>query len=1288
MRYNFDMMDSDSFELMVRSLNEKIFGVKCDQYGLGADGQREFEFDGDITDMSGTVFKGKTIGQVKYKYPTTKMNDYEWLEKEIGNELNRFREKDKEYIPENYLFYTNIVLTPKKDKGVKDKINKYIKENNDIIPNFYVKGYDEICALLDNNRDVAICYSCHILPGDLLVQYMGNENNNYMEVLAKYLARELEEDMCTQMEQAGSVTEKKVSIEKVCIDIDVRELTGRDTFKFAQKVLNLGNKVLGYRKQNLEKTEDSFSLNKSENFVIIGGPGGGKTTICQFIAQIYRANYLQSIKYQSSYAETFMREIKMNYSYSINCQRIPFKIVLKEYAAWISRQEKDANISVINYIKNKIKKIEGDDLSIFVIRKMLAQLAWVFFFDGLDEVPESSNRQEILKQINTFISLDLREANCDCIIIATTRMQGYNKDFDENCYEHLEVLELSEKDCIKYIVKLFKEIEERTEKREEYIEIMKEALKDATTNRLMKTPLQVAVIAILVKSGGKPPHERYSLFHQYYDIVVKREKQKEVIPTLNDNTDWLERIHLIVAEKLQRESENDGNPSAEISKADLKEIIKKYIEDNKDEYYEEKETFNKEEDFLKIIAERVCFLCENREGYYSFSIRTLQEFFAGTYLVKNSDAEAIKNIRRLAYKLYWRNTFLFALGYIELEKRYLESEIGKLCEEMNGIDNLTKTDYTSENICLYGAWLAIDILAEDIFKGKLQYKYIRIAAEAIKLAECKMFSKFSLLTGIQCNKLHAHVKGKYEAEKKYIKNVLSLYIVLHENKKNNLEADIVSLFRRCDDEDKINFCIRLLDKEGHFSDSAKDEWKDLLTQYIKAGKVKRQVPENVLRKLEFDDIRMKEFLFAQCVRNDSIRGKFVDEAFGINSNRIIDYFGSTPSFVNKWEIKITDDFKYYFCDFSQRNLVEFKNLARELKLQYVAKMCDFLLDPTYYRYKKLLCIPNNVEKDIIKKNLESYYFEYDDKTEEEFNLCIEDRAINIELFKQQDIKGLMVKDKCYGLGYVATCTCKVFDDLIEMRADLGEIYSFGDAFLRSYAFVAAVQIESWDYDKRAGKTTINRLVQLMEEMNQRKLYERRILSIVIFILNYKYYAELYKIIPNLDFVENMDDVQRIYEIMHQKPWKRLNYQIERVISTIIRHTVNLAKESNYLFILLRIFMEDSKFSVYLSSDDIIELEQINCNNDYNKLAIYLLKLCNSEEESLENILECIVNLKVNKKILYSIISNILRNCEIGKKDKLWTLVYFHLEQEDFEGQKELLVEMIDNMIELKGIVNE
>ena len=80
------------------------------------------------------------------------------------------------------------------------------------------------------------------------------------------------------------------------------------------------------------------------------------------------------------------------------------------------------------------------------------------------------------------------------------------------------------------------------------------------------------------------------------------------------------------------------------------QIIRKYIEDNEDEFYEGVGTFKKEEDFLKIIAERICFLCENKEGYYSFSIRTLQEYFAGTYLVKNKrDSDAIENIRGLAY---------------------------------------------------------------------------------------------------------------------------------------------------------------------------------------------------------------------------------------------------------------------------------------------------------------------------------------------------------------------------------------------------------------------------------------------------------------------------------------------------------------------------------------------------------------------------------------------------------------------------------------------------------------
>lgn len=91
MRYDFNKMSADSFELMVRSLNERIFGIRCEQYGLGPDGQREFVFEGMVKDATGVVFEGRTIGQVKYKYVTTKEDDYSWLVKEISGELERFQ---------------------------------------------------------------------------------------------------------------------------------------------------------------------------------------------------------------------------------------------------------------------------------------------------------------------------------------------------------------------------------------------------------------------------------------------------------------------------------------------------------------------------------------------------------------------------------------------------------------------------------------------------------------------------------------------------------------------------------------------------------------------------------------------------------------------------------------------------------------------------------------------------------------------------------------------------------------------------------------------------------------------------------------------------------------------------------------------------------------------------------------------------------------------------------------------------------------------------------------------
>lgn len=84
-------------------------------------------------------------------------------------------------------------------------------------------------------------------------------------------------------------------------------------------------------------------------------------------------NYLQMIGCQSQVLDKFAKEIKSGYEYQIHHNRIPFKVVLREYAAWINRK-KEKNISVIQYMIDRIEVISGDIVATKTIRKIASLL--------------------------------------------------------------------------------------------------------------------------------------------------------------------------------------------------------------------------------------------------------------------------------------------------------------------------------------------------------------------------------------------------------------------------------------------------------------------------------------------------------------------------------------------------------------------------------------------------------------------------------------------------------------------------------------------------------------------------------------------------------------------------------------------------------------------------------------------------------------------------------------------------------------------------------------------------
>ena len=175
MKHELNRLGPDSFEQLVQSLMSKIFGVRVKIYGDGPDRQREAVIEDAHYQICDEVeVLGRTIVQAKYKSPDGKQADWPWLREKLKEELDCFAEKAKEepyFLPNTWLFFTNVVLTPAKG-GVKDKADEFVSDFRNLIPNIYILGADEIRSFLDDSPEIARRYAAFLTPGDVQAEML------------------------------------------------------------------------------------------------------------------------------------------------------------------------------------------------------------------------------------------------------------------------------------------------------------------------------------------------------------------------------------------------------------------------------------------------------------------------------------------------------------------------------------------------------------------------------------------------------------------------------------------------------------------------------------------------------------------------------------------------------------------------------------------------------------------------------------------------------------------------------------------------------------------------------------------------------------------------------------------------------------------------------------------------------------------------------------------------------------------------------------------------------------
>lgn len=325
--------------------------------------------------------------------------------------------------------------------------------------------------------------------------------------------------------------------------------------------------------------------------------------------------------------------------------------------------------------------------------------------------------------------IDAAQVNADVLVLATTRPQGYSDDFSPAYYRHLGLASLSPQRAMAYAQRL---VEVRyagePDRQQKILTRLQEASKQEATARLMRSPLQITIMAALVDQTGTPPQDRWRLFHDYYEVIYNRERERPIpaAELLRDYKPNIDAIHHQVGLILQVESERAGGTEAKLLADRFAGLVTGRLEE---EGFSGQALHNLRDRIIDAAANRLVFLVGLEAGQVGFEIRSLQEYMAAEAIMTGSQDKIQERLRRFAPIASWRNVFLFAAGRCFLQEQHLRDTIHTICIELN--DQLAGS---VGRVTLAGSALALDLLEDGV--AHRQPKYARLLAQcAARLLE-------------------------------------------------------------------------------------------------------------------------------------------------------------------------------------------------------------------------------------------------------------------------------------------------------------------------------------------------------------------------------------------------------------------------------------------------------------------------------------------------------------------------------------------------------------------------